>query len=117
MAAIGEAELNPQAITRVVRPIARKYGVEELYLFGSVARNGARKDSDVDFIYQLSQDTLNRSHAVRGLRNDLRKVLGRDVDLTRKSYVTDPIDSDPLAELQRRAFVRNLSSHPMYRIV
>ena len=26
-------------------------------------------------------------------------------------------DSDPLAELQRRAFVRNLGKYPMYRIV
>lgn len=72
--------------------LARKYGVEELYLFGSVARSEARKDSSIDFIYQLSQDALSRIQAVRGFRNDLRKVLGRDVDLTRKSYVTDPID-------------------------
>lgn len=117
MAATKKPELDPQTITRIVSPIARKYGVEELYLFGSMARDEAREDSDVDFIYRLSATDLHRSHTVRGLRNDLRKALGRDVDLTRKSYVTDAIDSDPLAELQRRAFVRNLGKYPMYRIV
>ena len=117
MAIIEQSELEPRTIMRIVRPIAQKYGVEELYLFGSMARNEAREDSDVDLIYSLPESDPNRSRTVHGLRNDLRKALGRDVDLTRKSYVTDPIDSDPLAELQRRAFVRNLSKHPMIRIV
>lgn len=117
MAATEKPELNPQTITRIALPIAHKYRVAELYLFGSMARNEARDDSDVDFIYCLPAADCNRSHTVRGLRNDLRKALGRNVDLTRKSYVTDCIDSDPLAELQRRAFVRNLGKYPMYRIV
>ena len=109
--------LDPRSIMRIAGPIAKKHGVEELYLFGSMARDEAREDSDVDFIYRLSPADSHRSQTIRALRNDLHKALGRDVDLIRKSYVTDPIDSDPLAELQRRAFVRNLSSHPMVRIV
>lgn len=117
MSVVEKPELDPQTITRIALPIARKYGVEELYLFGSMARDEAREDSDVDFIYRLPATDSQRSRTVRGLRNDLCKALGRDVDLTRKSYVTNAIDSDPLAELQRRAFVRNLGKYPMYRIV
>lgn len=60
---------------------------------------------------------LHRSRTIRGLHNNLRKALGRDVDLTRKSYVTDVIDSGPLAELQCRAFVRSLGKYPMCRII
>lgn len=109
--------LDARSIARIAGPIAKKHGVEELYLFGSMAREEAREDSDIDFIYRLPATDSHRSQTIRGLRNDLRKALGRNIDLTRKSYVTDPIDSDPLAELQRRAFVRNLSNHPMVRIV
>ena len=104
-------------IAHLAAPIARRHGVEELYLFGSMARNEGREDSDVDFIYQMSPKQTNSTSSLRDLRYELREALGREIDLTRKSYVTDEIPSDPLAELQRRAFVRNLTRHPMYRIV
>ena len=33
-------------------PIAKKYGVKKLSLFGSYARGEANKDSDLDFLYE-----------------------------------------------------------------
>lgn len=114
---VTETTLGPSAVARIAAPIARRHGVKELYLFGSVARNEAHEDSDIDFIYRLSDDDTNASPKIRDFRNDLRQALGRDIDLTRKDYVTNAIDSDDLAELQRRAFVRNLNKHPMFRII
>lgn len=36
-------------IKDVVKPIAQKYGVESIYLFGSYARGEGDKNSDLDF--------------------------------------------------------------------
>lgn len=43
-----------------VSPIAKKYGLRAVYLFGSYARNEATEDSDVDLLIDrpLSQRTI-----------------------------------------------------------
>ena len=38
-----------QEITKLVEPVARSYGAEQLYVFGSYARGDATPDSDIDF--------------------------------------------------------------------
>lgn len=37
-------------ITALVKPLAEKYHVREIYLFGSYARGEADGDSDMDFL-------------------------------------------------------------------
>lgn len=54
--ATSASELTPITVKNLCEKIARKLGVDELYLFGSVARNAANRDSDVDFIYQIHND-------------------------------------------------------------
>lgn len=39
-----------EEITERVRPIAEKYGLRSVYLFGSYARGDARENSDVDLL-------------------------------------------------------------------
>ncbi|MFK3576976.1 nucleotidyltransferase domain-containing protein [Bifidobacterium thermacidophilum] len=48
----------PQQIAEIARPIALRHHVNELYLFGSMARGEGHTDSDIDFIYQFD-DTAN----------------------------------------------------------
>jgi len=38
-----------QEISKLVEPVARSYGAELLYVFGSYARGDATPDSDIDF--------------------------------------------------------------------
>ena len=38
-----------QEISRLVEPVAKTYGVERLYVFGSYARGDVTTDSDIDF--------------------------------------------------------------------
>jgi len=38
-----------QEISKLVEPVARSYGAEQLYVFGSYARGDATPDSDIDF--------------------------------------------------------------------
>jgi predicted nucleotidyltransferase len=63
--------------------LARRYGVSDLRVFGSVARGEAGPDSDVDFLITLPS---TMSLDFFDLRDDLASILGRNVDLlTEKS--------------------------------
>ena len=113
--------LTPLVIQKLCAPIARKLGVKSLYLFGSVAQGTANRNSDVDFIYEMQDESnLERetSRIVRKqeLMRSLADCLGRKIDLVNKSYVTQPL-ADEDAEIQRRAFVTTINTKPIFQIV
>lgn len=65
-------------IKRIVSPIAARYGVERMYLFGSCARGDTTEDSDIDLRIDKGR--------VRGLQmayllSDLEDALRCPVDL------------------------------------
>ena len=45
---------------RTHRPELRRLGVDRLYLFGSVARDEARDDSDVDLFFETDDPKFDR---------------------------------------------------------
>lgn len=45
-----------QDIVRLVKPVAEKYRVNAIYLFGSYARGEADEDSDLDFLIFGGED-------------------------------------------------------------
>jgi len=59
--------------------LTRKYGVERLRVYGSVARGEADLTSDVDLLVEFrpGADSL----ATSSLKADLERVIGRKVDL------------------------------------
>jgi len=59
--------------------IARRFGVRSLSLFGSVARDEARSDSDVDVLVEFDGPTTFDGHM--GLLIFLEDLLGRRVDV------------------------------------
>ena len=73
-----------QAIQHRTDEIHERFGVRELLLFGSVARNEARDSSDVDIIVDfVGPADFDR---FMGLRFYLEDILERKVDLvTRKA--------------------------------
>ena len=108
-------DTTPQQIAEIARPIALRHHVNELYLFGSMARGEGRADSDIDFIYQFD-DTADSMIDEWDLRDDLASTFGRQIDLVKKQYITTELQ-DRLAEIQRVLFVNSISSQPMFRIV
>ena len=65
-------------------PLARRFGVIELALFGSLARGEDREESDVDIL--VSFDGPATSQRYFGVQFYLEDLLGRPVDLvTRKA--------------------------------
>lgn len=73
-------------IQRIVSPIAARYGVERMYLFGSYARGTNTEKSDIDLRVDKGQ--------VKGLQmafllSDLEDALKRPVDLLSTSALDD----------------------------
>ncbi len=61
--------------------LSEKFGVEEIALFGSYARNEQTDDSDIDVLVTLREPKL--SHLV-GVLEFLENAFKHKVDLTRK---------------------------------
>jgi predicted nucleotidyltransferase len=76
--------------------LAKRYGVTEMKVFGSVARGEDNPDSDIDFLVEMEP---GRSlFDLGGLLMDLEKLLGCKVDLlTEKSlhwYIREKVLSE-----------------------
>ena len=73
------AVLTIENIMNIVKPIAEKYHVDQIYLFGSYARGEAEIDSDLDFlVYGGDNFKLTMIFA---LAEELREVLDKKVDV------------------------------------
>ena len=82
-----------------VRPIAQKYGVEKVSLFGSRARNDASEASDYDFV--ISKGNVDTLFKLAAFAEELENALGTAVDV-----VTDTSDdTDFLKRIMKEAIV------------
>ena len=61
------------------RGFEERYGVTRLGIFGSVARDEATYESDVDVVVEMAPDLFGRA----SLKEELEKILGAKVDLVR----------------------------------
>lgn len=68
-------------IRQRVAPVAKKYGLRAVYLFGSYARNEATESSDVDILIDRTGSTIKGMFDMGGLYQDLCAGIGKDVDL------------------------------------
>lgn len=66
-------------IAALVRPIAEKYQVQAVYLFGSYARGEADETSDLDFL--VFGGTHFKPTLIFALAEELRAILGKEVDV------------------------------------
>lgn len=58
-------------IRTLVKPIAERYGIEKVLLFGSYARGEATESSDVDLL--ISYNNLKGMFAIGGVYSDFEK--------------------------------------------
>jgi len=71
--------LTIKQIKERIKPVMEKYGIKNVYLFGSYARGEANRNSDVDIYCDRGNvDTLWKHSA---LKNELTEALGKDVDV------------------------------------
>ncbi len=77
-------------IENLVQPIAEKYKVEEIYLFGSYARGEADESSDLDFLVYGGENF--KLTLIFSLAEELREVLEKNVDVFEINEINE--DSD-----------------------
>jgi predicted nucleotidyltransferase len=66
-------------LKEMIRPIAKKYGVESVYLFGSRARGDYRADSDFDFY--IKKGRIRGYFALGGFFEELKEAVQAEIDL------------------------------------
>ena len=64
-----------------IAPVAEKYQLRAVYLFGSYARNEATETSDVDILIDRHGSVIRGMFDMGGLYNDLRESVGKEIDL------------------------------------
>ena len=77
--------LTIDEIKSEVLPLAKKYHIESVYLFGSIAKGTATENSDADFLVKFTAPVPS-IFAVMGFKEELQKSLHTPVDV-----VTYPI--------------------------
>ena len=70
-----------EELRRRIAPVAEKYGLREVYLFGSYARSEATEQSDVDILIDRTGSKIRGMFEMGGLYEDLRASIGKEVDL------------------------------------
>ena len=66
-------------ITQIVTPIASRYGVASVWLFGSYARGEATAESDVDLL--IDGGAVHSLYQLTAFRLDLEDALQKSVDI------------------------------------
>ena len=71
--------MSVNEIMSVVKPLADRYKIKEVYLFGSYARNEADSESDIDLLVCGGEGfKLTRVFA---FAEDLREIIGKKIDV------------------------------------
>ena len=77
--------------------VAAKHGAFNVRIFGSVARNEADTESDIDFLVDYSIDDVSPWFPA-GLMLDLEKLLGRKVDVATEGALKERMRARILSE-------------------
>lgn len=81
-----------------VGALLRRYGADNLRMFGSAARGDARDDSDLDLFVDLAPGSGNELLRVSGLAEELSELLGVRVDVVAAPLLRDEVSATALAD-------------------
>lgn len=79
-------------IIEISKPIFVKYGIKEVSIFGSYAKEKADKNSDIDFLI-IPPDNFNLLDMF-ALENELKISLNKEVDLVSKNPYTRDLNKE-----------------------
>lgn len=64
-----------------IAPVAARYGLPAVYIFGSYARGAATENSDVDILIDSDGSSVKSLFDLGGLYNELCESLNKEIDL------------------------------------
>ena len=100
-----------EEIKRRVTPVARKYRLGAVYLFGSYARSEATAESDVDLLVDLTGSSV-RGIVFGTLYEDLCDALGTKVDLITTSCLDQPTDRQSEQQFNKSIIKEKIILYP-----
>ena len=83
-----------EELKAIIIPIAKKYGIQKVYLFGSIARGDGDENSDIDL--RIEKGTLKGLFALGGFYAEISEALQKDVDVV----TTGSLDQEFLDEIK-----------------
>ena len=86
-------------IAALVKPVAERYGIERVWLFGSYARGEATEDSDVDFLIDVGRRM--GMFELGGIFEDMKSAVRKEIDLVTVSSLYHPCNSDVCSSLRQ----------------
>ena len=78
-----------EELAQKIAPIAQKYDIPAVYIFGSYARNEATENSDVDILIQRRGSKIT-GWMIGALYEELSECLGKGLDLV----TTETLEQD-----------------------
>jgi predicted nucleotidyltransferase len=96
----GECVYTLDEIAERIAPVAKKYNIPKVYIFGSYARGEANPDSDVDLMIEVG--TLHGLEVISALE-EFQNVLKKPVDLITTRSLTQERTQD-----YSKIFIENL---------
>ena len=76
----------------------RAAGIVHLRVFGSVARDQASSQSDVDLLAEFDKSKHLTLVSLGSLQSRLTNILGVDVDLSSEDWIKEPIRTQAISE-------------------
>jgi hypothetical protein len=77
--------LSIEELKAIVKPIAEEYGVEKVYLFGSMARGDYNENSDYDFYIESGK--IRSLIILSEFFQKLKKAINHEIDLVDKEEI------------------------------
>jgi len=91
--------LSVEELASIVRPVAEKYGVDKIYLFGSSARGDCDEDSDYDFC--IERGKIDCILILSEFFKDLHDAVGHEIDMV----TTKSVNSEFLNRIMKEGVV------------
>ena len=88
-------------LKKEIYQIAAKYGIKNVYVFGSVARGDETHISDVDFLIEMESGAS--AFGVGAFQYEAQKLLGVQIDVVPTFALPNVDDKDFVQSLQREA--------------
>jgi predicted nucleotidyltransferase len=79
-----------EQIKDLSEPIARKYQLQALWVFGSYARGEATEESDIDFLMDYTNSIAMTFRGFMGISEELKLTFSKKIDLISTSSLYTP---------------------------
>ena len=75
-------------LKELIIPVAERYGLRAVWVFGSYARNEATEHSDIDLLIDRTDSKVHSLFHMGGVYNDLVEVVDKQISLITTASLT-----------------------------